>query len=187
MATDTSSVWAVDLGNNSLKALRLSNTAGVLEVLDFDVIEHGKILSGKGVEELEKHELIALTLRQFIQNHSLDKDPVIISLPSQNSFARFVNLPPVEPKKIPEIIRFEAVQQIPFDINDVQWDWQLMEKDSGGENRVGIFAIKNEVINSTIEHFQREDIQIRYIQMSPMALYNYATVRPHRPCPGSCR
>jgi type IV pilus assembly protein PilM len=174
MATVTSSVWAVDLGSNSLKALRLSNVAGVLEVIDFDVIEHGKILSGKGVEELEKHELIALTLRQFLQNHSLDKDTVIISLPSQNSFARFVNLPPVEPKKIPEIIRFEAVQQIPFDINDVQWDWQIMEKDSGGENRVGIFAIKNEVINSTLEHFQREDIQIRYIQMSPMSLYNYA-------------
>ncbi len=174
MAAVTNSVWAVDLGNNSLKALRLSNATGVLEVLDFDVIEHGKILSGKGVEELERSELIALTLRQFIQNHALDKDPVIISSPSQNSFARFVNLPPVEPKKIPEIIRFEAVQQIPFDINDVQWDWQLMEKDSGGENRIGIFAIKNEVINSTIEHFQREDIQIRYIQMSPMAIYNYA-------------
>jgi type IV pilus assembly protein PilM len=174
MATEISSVWAVDLGNNSLKALRLSNTAGVIEVIDFDVIEHGKILSGKGVEELERQELIALTLRRFFQNHSFDKDPVIISLPSQNSFARFVNLPPVESKKIPEIIRFEAVQQIPFDINDVQWDWQLMEKDSGGENRVGIFAIKNDVINSTIEHFQREDVQIRFIQMSPMALYNYA-------------
>ena len=174
MATEISSVWAVDLGSNSLKALRLSNASGVLEVLDFDVIEHGKILSGRGVEELEKQELITLTLRQFLQRHNLDKDPIIISLPSQNSFARFVNLPPVEQKKIPEIIRFEAVQQIPFDINDVQWDWQLMEKDSGGENRVGIFAIKNEVINSTIEYFQREDIQIRYIQMSPMALYNYA-------------
>jgi type IV pilus assembly protein PilM len=174
MAAEINSVWAVDLGNNSLKAMRLSNASGVLEVLDFDVIEHGKILAGRGVEELEKQELIALTLRQFLGRHSLDKDPIIISLPSQNSFARFVNLPPVEAKKIPEIIRFEAVQQIPFDINDVQWDYQLMEKDAGGENRVGIFAIKNDVINSTIEHFQREDIQIRYIQMSPMAIYNYA-------------
>ena len=54
MATEVNSVWAIDLGNNSLKAMRLSNASGVLEVLDFDVIEHGKILSGRGVEELER-------------------------------------------------------------------------------------------------------------------------------------
>lgn len=174
MASTTNSVWAIDIGNNSLKALRLTDVNGVVEVIDFDNIKHGKILSGKGVQDLEKNELIAISLRQFIQKHEIANDDVIISLPSQNSFARFVTLPPVEPKRIPEIIRFEAVQQIPFDINDVQWDWQLMADESSEENKVGIFAIKSEVIASMLEHFSREDIQIRYIQMAPMALYNYA-------------
>jgi type IV pilus assembly protein PilM len=103
----------------------------------------------------------------------LGKDDVIISVPSQNSFARFVNLPPVEEKRIPEIVKFEAVQQIPFDINDVQWDWQLMTEADSTEKKVGIFAIKNEVVNSALEHFGRENIQVGYVQMAPMALYNY--------------
>jgi type IV pilus assembly protein PilM len=38
---------------------------------------------------------------------------------------------------------------------------------------VGIFAIKNEVVNAELEHFSREDIQVSYVQMAPMALYNY--------------
>lgn len=174
MAAISSSIWAIDIGSSSLKALRLTDVNGVVEVIDFDNIKHGKILTGKDVKDLEREELTAISLRQFVQKHDLEKSDVVISLPSQNSFARFITLPPVEPKRIPEIIRFEAVQQIPFDINDVQWDWQLMEDESSEENRVGIFAIKSEVITSMLAHFGREDIQVRFIQMAPMALYNYA-------------
>ena len=173
MATISDTIWAVDLGNSSLKALRLTAAGGVVEVIGFDNIQHGKILSGSGVKPAEKEELIALSLRQFVQRNDLGEDEIIISVPSQNSFARFVNLPPVEQKRIPEIVKFEAVQQIPFDINEVQWDWQLMTEEDAAEKKVGLFAIKNEVVNSALEHFNTEDLTVSYVQMAPMALYNY--------------
>lgn len=174
MAVVSDSVWAIDLGNNSLKALHLAVVNGVAQVIGFDNIRHGKILSGSGVKQAERDELVALSLRKFVQRNDVGEDEVVISVPSQNSFARFVNLPPVESKRIGEIVKFEAVQQIPFDINDVQWDWQLMTKEDSPEKKVGIFAIKNEVVNSALEHFGREDVQVGYVQMAPMALYNYA-------------
>jgi type IV pilus assembly protein PilM len=173
MAAETGTVWAIDIGNSSLKALYLSTERGVVEVIGFDNIRHGKILSGSDVTEAEREELIALSLRQFVNKYDLSMDEIAISVPSQNSFARFVNLPPVEEKRIPEMVKFEAVQQIPFGINDVQWDWQLMTEPDSPEIKVGIFAIKNEVVNSTLEYFNREDIQVSYVQMAPMALYNY--------------
>jgi len=173
MATATGTVWAIDIGNNSLKALHLSTERGVVEVIGFDNIQHGKILSGSNVGDGEREELIALSLRKFVSRHDLSLDEIVVSVPSQNSFARFVTLPPVEAKRIPEMVNFEAVQQIPFDINSVQWDWQLMTEADSPEIKVGIFAIKNEVVNSVLEHFSREDVQVNYVQMSPMALYNY--------------
>ncbi len=173
MAAETGTVWAIDIGNSSLKALYLSTERGVVEVIGFDNIRHGKILSGSNVTEAEKEELIALSLRKFVNKYDLSLDEIAVSVPSQNSFARFVNLPPVEEKRIPEMVKFEAVQQIPFGINDVQWDWQLMTEPDSPEIKVGIFAIKNEVVNSALEHFNREDIQVSYVQMAPMALYNY--------------
>ncbi len=174
MAAKFGAVWAIDIGNNSLKALHLSAESGVVEVIGFDNIQHGKILTGSGVGAAERDELIALSFRRFVSQNDLGKDEVVVSVPSQNSFARFVNLPPVDPKRIPEIVKFEAVQQIPFDINDVQWDWQLMTETDSPETRVGIFAIKNEVVSSALEHFARENVQVGYVQMAPMALYNYA-------------
>jgi type IV pilus assembly protein PilM len=173
MTAETGTVWAIDIGNSSLKALYLSTERGVVEVIGFDNIPHGKILSGSNVTEAEKEELIALSLRQFVNKYDLSMEEIAISVPSQNSFARFVNLPPVEEKRIPEMVKFEAVQQIPFGINDVQWDWQLMTEPDSPEIKVGIFAIKNEVVNSSLEYFNREDIQVSYVQMAPMALYNY--------------
>jgi type IV pilus assembly protein PilM len=174
MASKSNTVWAIDLGNNSLKALRLSIENGVAEVIGFDNVEHGKILTGAGVTQTERDELIALSLRQFVRENDLSGDEIVVSVPSQNSFARFVNLPPVESKRIPEIVKFEAAQQIPFDINEVQWDWQLMTEGESPDNRVGIFAIKNEVVNSALSYFSVENLTVSYVQMAPMGLYNYA-------------
>mgnify|MGYP001136140962 CR=1 FL=1 len=172
MASSVGAVWAIDIGNNSLKALHLSNERGVVEVVGFDNIQHGRVLTGSGVTAAEKNELVAISLRRFVEQNDLGKDDIVVSVPSQNSFARFVNLPPVEPKRIPEIVRFEAAQQIPFDINEVQWDWQMMSETGGSENKVGIFAVKNDVVDSVLEHFDIENMTVRYVQMAPMALYN---------------
>ncbi|MCU0915915.1 MAG: type IV pilus assembly protein PilM [Planctomycetes bacterium] len=172
MAAASDAVWAIHLGNNSLKALHLAAVGDVVQVIGFDHIPHGKILAS-GVSAAEREELIAITLRQFVQRNDPGYEPIIISVPSQNSFARFVTLPPVEAKRLPEIVRFEAAQQIPFDMSEIQWDWQLMSDPDSPEKKVGLFAIKNDVVNSALESFEREELQISYVQMAPMALYNY--------------
>jgi len=168
------SVWAIDIGNNSLKALRLQQTGENIEVIGLDYIEHPKILSGENITEDEKNQIMRTTLSTFAGRNDLSKDPIAISVPGQTSFARFIKLPPVDPKRVPEIVKFEAVQQIPFDINEVEWDWQLMPKTDSPDIEVGIFAIKNELVSKYLENFSAENIRISVVQMAPIALYNYA-------------
>ncbi|MFH1613682.1 MAG: pilus assembly protein PilM [Planctomycetota bacterium] len=173
MAAGSDSIWAIDMGNCALKALRLRLGENGVEVIGFDTIEHGRILSASDVKTQERAELIAAALHRFVQGNDLGKDGVVISVPSQCSFARLIKLPPVEPKRVPEIIRFEAVQQIPFDINEVEWDWQIMQRPDSPDMEVGIFAVNNEVINEILECFAREHMKVTNVQMAPMALYNY--------------
>jgi len=173
MATAADAIWAIDLGNNSLKALHLMAVGDVVQVIGFDNVPHGKILSSSGVSAAEREELVAVSLRQFVQRNDVGFDPIIISVPSQNSFSRFVTLPPVEAKRLPEIVRFEAAQQIPFDMSEVQWDWQLLSDPDDPEKKVGLFAIKNDIVSAVMEPFEREELSISYVQMASMALYNY--------------
>jgi type IV pilus assembly protein PilM len=173
MASASDAIWAIDLGNNSLKALHLAAVGEAVQVIGFDHVPHGKILSSSGISAAEKEELVAVSLRQFVQRNDVGYDPIILSVPSQNSFARFVTLPPVEAKRLPEIVRFEAAQQIPFDMSEVQWDFQLMSDPDSPEKKVGLFAIKNEVVNAAMEPLEREELSVSYVQMASMALYNY--------------
>ena len=173
MASASDAIWAIDLGNNSLKALHLAAVGDAVQVIGFDHVPHGKILSSSGIGAAEREELVAVSLRQFVQRNDVGYDPIIISVPSQNSFARFVTLPPVEAKRLPEIVKFEAAQQIPFDMSEVQWDWQLMSSPDDPEKKVGLFAIKNEVVNTAMEPLEREELSVSYVQMASMALYNY--------------
>ena len=173
MPASLGTVWAIDLGNDCLKVLRLSLTGEGVEVIGFDSIAHSRSLSSSSLDEIEAEEVIALSLRRFVRENNITKEPIVISVPSQNSFARFVTLPPVDEKKIPQVVKLEAGMQIPFDMSEVQWDWQLLSDSSVAEARVGIFAIKNEVVTKTLEHFNGENLQITHVQMAPMALYNY--------------
>lgn len=167
-------VWAIDIGTTSLKALRVCQGENGLQVIGFSHIEHAKPLTAEGVGMVEKEQIVADTLREFLDENEIGKEEVGISIAGQNSFSRFIKLPPVEPKKIPEIVQFEAVQQIPFDINEVEWDWQLMENENSPDKEVGLFAIKNELISEVMDHFTKENLRVTCVQIAPMALYNFA-------------
>jgi len=53
-------------------------------------------------------QLTREALEKFLSRNNLRGDTVAISIPGQSGLARFVKLPPVEEKKISEIVRFEA-------------------------------------------------------------------------------
>ena len=173
MASTVSGVWAIDIGSNSLKALRLQATDEGVEVIGFDYIEYPKVLSGGGVADTEKVQILSEALHTFASRNEVSKDEVAISIAGHNSFSRFIKLPPVEQKRVPEIVQFEAIQQIPFDINEVEWDWQLMDNSDSPDTEVGIFAIKNEVIDEVMTNFTKEGMKVTCVQILPMALYNY--------------
>ena len=111
MASGIRGIWAIDMGSNSLKALRMRSSGDNIEIIGFDYIEHSKLLVGdKSVCKEEADQIMAETLHQFVERNDVLKDEVAIAMAGQNSFARFIKLPPVEPKGIPKIVQYEAVQ-----------------------------------------------------------------------------
>src|SRR6202042_2076764 len=162
--------WGIDIGNRALKAVKLIHGAEGLQVDDFEVIEHETVLSAAGDN---RESLIQSALANFVQRHpGVEKGQVGIGVSGQQSFARFIKLPPVEPKKIPEIVRFEAIQQIPFPLDDVDWSYQLFQNADSPDVEVGIFAMRRELINQQMRFFTEADLNVQVVQMNPLAVYN---------------
>ncbi len=161
--------WGIDIGNRALKAVKLVPEAGQFRVDDFEIIEHEQVLSNAGDN---REHLVQSALANFVQRHQVRGGVVAVGVSGQSSFARFIKLPPVEPKRIPEIVRFEAIQQIPFPLDDVEWSYQLFQTPDSPEVEVGIFAMRKELINAQIKNFTDIDLNVQVVQMSPLAVYN---------------
>jgi len=168
MAT-TKTVWGVALGQCALKAICLRAGADKVEAVDYAYIEHGRILSQPGVE---RGELIAETMKKFLAKHDLSKEVLVVGVPGQNTLARFTKLPPVDKKKIPEIVKYEAQQQIPFDMEEVIWDYQTFENPGAMETEVGIFAMRRELMREHLKFLSDFRIEPAIVQSAPLALYN---------------
>ncbi|RMD64562.1 MAG: hypothetical protein D6824_03815, partial [Planctomycetota bacterium] len=100
------------------------------------------------------------------------KADVAITAPGSAGFARFAKLPPVEPKKVPDIVKFEAVQQIPFPIEEVEWDFQTFQKPDSPDVEVGIFAMTRERVMERLRLCEDVGIEPVALTLSPVAVYN---------------
>jgi type IV pilus assembly protein PilM len=161
--------WGIDIGNRALKAIKLVRSETGLRIDDFEVIEHENVLSNAGDN---KEALIQSALANFVERHPAKGGVAAISVSGVSSFARFIKLPPVEDKKIPEIVKFEAIQQIPFPLDDVEWSYQLFRNPDSPEVEVGIFAMRRDLLNQQIQHFTNVNLNVQLVQMNPLAVYN---------------
>lgn len=174
----SNAVWGIDIGQCALKALLCrphEKEADRIVVESFDYIEYPKILSQP---ESEPEELVREALTQFLSRNEVGGDRVAISVAGQNGLARFIKLPPVESKKIPDIVKYEARQQIPFSLDDVVWDYQQLtggsEEDGFAlEPEVGIFAMKRDQVARSLKPLEEAGIEVDYIQLMPLAVYNF--------------
>ncbi|MEX2092781.1 MAG: pilus assembly protein PilM [Pirellulales bacterium] len=174
----SSAVWGIDVGQCALKALRCrphEKDDNRIVVEAFDYIEYPKILTQP---EANREELVREALEQFVSRNTLLGDRVAISVPGQSGLARFIKLPPVEAKKIPDIVKYEARQQIPFALEDVVWDYQAL---AGGsvdegyalETEVGLFAMKRDQVARALKPLEDVGVEIDIIQLAPLAIYNF--------------
>ena len=171
----SNAVWGIDIGQCSLKALRctLSPDGGGIVADKYDYIEYPKILSQA---DAEPEELVREAIELFLSRNSVVGDKVAVSVPGQNGLSRFFKPPPADARKLPDLVKYEVTQQIPFPIEDVIWDWQQLggtiEDGRTIDAEVGIFAMKREAVYRALSPFNDADIEVDFVQLSPLAIFN---------------
>ena len=173
---DNQAVWGIEIGQAGLKAIKLryAEAADQVIAVAFDYIPHPKILSQP---DAVPDELIGQALDTFLSRNETKDAIIAISVPGQTSLARFIQLPPVQSNRVPEIVKYEAKQQIPFALEDVIWDYQPLGGgvEEGGfmlDAEVGIFAMKRDQVLHTLKPFVDRKVEVELIQIAPLGLYN---------------
>ncbi|MEO6847968.1 MAG: Amuc_1101 family PilM-like pilus complex protein [Chthoniobacterales bacterium] len=100
------------------------------------------------------------------------KEKINYALPSQSVFTRFVKLPEASADQVDQIIGFEAQQNVPFPIDEVVWDYQVLGKAQENKMDVVLVAIKADQLNNINQGVESPGFKAGTIDVAPMALYN---------------
>lgn len=161
--------WGVEVGAQAIKAMKLGKQGNDVVLLDFDVMPFKQVLT---TPDINVEEAIRVNLDALSTKHEFDKSTVVISVPGHMAFARFAKLPPVEAKNVKSIVAYEAQQQIPFPIDEVEWDYQVFAQEDAPDIEVGIFAITKERIARYLSNYRSVGMRVDALTLSPVAVYN---------------
>jgi type IV pilus assembly protein PilM len=114
----------------------------------------------------------AIALCEMMREMHIHRASVNYAVPAQSVFARFVKLPGLEAEKIEKIISFEAQQNVPFPIDQVVWDYQLVGGGMGEQIQVVIAAIKRDLLEEINNAVEECGLRTSIVGVASMALYN---------------
>ena len=119
-----------------------------------------------------RHAQITATIREILNELGIKSGKVNYAVAGQSVFARFVKLPSVEEEKIHRIIAFEAQQNVPFPIDEVVWDYQLVGGGADEQLQVVLVAIKSDLLEGINAAVEAAGLRPTVIGVANMALYN---------------
>jgi type IV pilus assembly protein PilM len=161
-------ILALDIGAGSIKLGEFAILkSGGLELVKFGVAPLVMDPQSDG----DRIPQIISTIKEILQERAIKPGPVLLSVSGQSVFSRFVKLPPVDKEKVYQIILYEAQQNVPFPIDEVVWDYQLIGRGEGDLD-VMLAAIKADIIVQLTDAVEQAGLQTDLVDVAPMALYN---------------
>ncbi len=160
-------ILAIDIGASSISMGQFAADKAGLELVDYAI----ESLDMESTSDDGRNEHITETIRYILNEHGIGSMPVLISVPGQSVFSRFVKLPSVNREKIMQIVKYEAQQNVPFPIDEVVWDYQLVSGEDG-EIDAMLAAIKTDIIEDLLDAVVAAGLQPELVDVAPMSLYN---------------
>lgn len=171
LAGDTRA-WGLEITDSELRAVKARFHDGELIIDAIDRIDFSSIVHDVPPK---RAVLIEEAVNLFKERNPINNsDKVIVSLSGKMILSRFFTLPPIKKSKITETLKYELRKQVPFDPNEIVWDYQQFEDDSMVEKevKIGLFATKKENIYDLLPCLTPIRANLDAIQITPVAIYN---------------
>jgi type IV pilus assembly protein PilM len=129
----------LDIGSSAVKAIELKATGKTYKVAAFatepvppDSIVDGAIIDGTAVAE---------AIRRVFDKKAFKTKDVAASLSGNAVIVKKINLPVMTETELSESIFWEAEQYIPFDIQDVNLDYQILDPGADGKGTMEVLLV----------------------------------------------
>ncbi|MGA6927009.1 MAG: type IV pilus assembly protein PilM [Desulfosarcina sp.] len=162
----------LDIGSRSIKAAEISETKKGMTLERFGIIDIAPGLIEDGA--IKDAEQVADTIRQLFKNYGIKGPNVALSVGGYSVIVKKINVPSMPEEQLQDTISFEAEQYIPFDISDVNLDFQILGENENNPNQMNVLlvAAKKEMVNDYVNLAQMAGLNPCIIDVDAFALQN---------------
>lgn len=163
----------IDIGSTSIKLVKLKGAGNSHELeyigivpLPSEVIVDNTLMNSSAVVDGLKDVFKQLGIKNL-------KD-VASSVSGNSVIIRKISLPAMSAEALEEEIQWEAEQYIPFDINDVNIDFQMLEPDENDPSKMFVLLVasKKDIVNDYLSVFAEAGLKLVLVDVDVFAVQN---------------
>jgi type IV pilus assembly protein PilM len=160
-------VVGLDIGSAFVKAVELRPVGNDFELSGFGMapVPHGAVEGG----EIKQPAGVQAAIRQALEQGHIQATEAAIGMSGGSVIAKRVTLPKMSEGELSESIRWEAEQHIPFDIEDVELDFQILRQD-GPQLEVMLVAVKKGKVQSYVDVVGEAGLSVSVVDVDVFAL-----------------
>lgn len=159
--------FGLDIGSGSIKLVGFDRDR------DSTVLKYmGEVENSVGVPEEKNGNIpkLASLIKLLISDLKVRSKKVVASLPEKDVISRLVKLPPLKENEIKDALNFEAETFVPYPLEDVLIDYEVVERDESGRLLIFAIAAKKSLVRSYMKLFKKIGLELLAIESPAIAM-----------------
>jgi len=158
----------IDLGNHSIKCVEVGLVSKNPTILNFAVYESEKLRLDFSSEEAIN--LYSLKLKEFFKELDFPTNEVSLSLPESEVYINVKVIPKMSDKEIRNYISLQAVDIFPENINNLTYDYKIIEQKDSSNMEILIVGAKKERIEKYVALIKNSGLTPRVFEAKTISL-----------------
>lgn len=160
----------LDIGASAIRLCELSQTKAGYQLTKFYRQPYN---SDPGLDDADKKAARKEACIELLKTAKVRTRKTVFGVPGQSVFTRTRALPPVPEFKVAQIVKYEIQQQIPFSLDQIAMDYQILSRTEAGGYDVMMAAIKTDVVDKHIDVIEAAKRSVDIVDVCPLAAYNW--------------
>jgi len=162
----------LDIGSRTVKVGEIESSSSGQTLIKFGTLDIAPgIIEEDGIKDPES---AADSIRQLFKLYNVKEQNVAISVGGYSVIVKKINVQSKSEDQLQETIHLEAEQYIPFDISDVNLDFQILGGSESNPNQMSVLlvAAKKEMVNDYLNVLELAGLNPCIIDVDAFALQN---------------
>ena len=163
-------VFGMDISDLSIKVMQIKRG-----YKRDRVVGYASVTLPQGCVEnrvIKKKDVVIKAIKKVLEASEIKTNHVICSLPETKAFLRIISLPEMEEKELGEAVKWEMEMNIPMNIDQVYYDWQLIkDKITREKKKINVLtiAITKTIVDSWLKIFDEVGLEVEGFEVESIA------------------